>query len=174
MEITGSDVKSFLGSVLGWIVIPALVIYGYYYGSEAIEYIIIFYTLISFVLQLIIGGFLVAMMLFSDDINLKEDTLKDKKKIDAILKWNGKLSSKFHSFKMTVGSILYLGLAILIASTGSIWAALMFTLTFIVFKYIFLEIVKQLYEMVVPRIKEAAEKLHTEEILDIVGKGETE
>ena len=170
MEITGKDVQSVFTSILAWIVIPALIVYGYQYGNEASQYIAIFYMWIVFILQLVIGGFLVVMLALSDDIDLNNDTLKDKKKIDAILKWNEKLKSKFQSFKMTVSTILYLGLAVLIASTGAIWTALIFTLAFVVFKYIFLEIVKQLYEKIVPQVIEAAVKLQTEELLDKVDK----
>jgi len=174
MEVTSNDVKAFFTSIFSWVVIPALVVYGYYYGNEASQYIVIFYMWMIFVLQFFVGGFLILMLgLVGDEIDLNEDTLKDKKKIDAILKWNVKLKSKFHAFKMTISTILYFGLAILIASTGAVWTAFIFTLTFVVFKYIFMEIVKHLYEMIVPQVKAAAEKLQVDEILDIVGKGES-
>ena len=174
MEITSSGVKGFLSSLVHWIVAPTLIIYGYYYGIEASVYIVLFYMWIMFILQFFVGGFLILMLgLVGDEIDLNEDTLKDKKKIDAILKWNVKLKSKFHAFKMTISTILYFGLAILIASTGAVWTAFIFTLTFVVFKYIFMEIVKHLYEMIVPQVKAAAEKLQVDEILDIVGKGES-
>jgi len=174
MEVTSNDVKAFFTSIFSWVVIPALVVYGYYYGNEASQYIVIFYMWMIFVLQFFVGGFLILMIGLSDDLDLaSNDTLKDKKKIKAILKWNDKLKSKFQRFKMTTSTILHFGLAFLIASTGAIWTAFIFTLSFVVFKYIFMEIVKHLYEKIIPQIKEAAEKLQVDEILDIVGKGET-
>jgi putative Mn2+ efflux pump MntP len=124
MEITSANVKAFISSVVSWIVIPILIVYGYYLGNEPSQYIVIFYTWILFILQLFVGAFLVLMLVMAgDELEIKSDTLKDKKKIKAILKWNDKLSSKFHSFKMTTSTILHLGLAVLIASTGAIWTA---------------------------------------------------
>jgi len=165
-------IKTTLGNILGWLVIPAVVIYGYYYGNSACESITIFYMWIMFILELVITVVLLIVigMLDGDTIFGSKD-LKDKKKIESILKWDKKLNSKWYKFQTSMSSVLYTSLAVLIASTGSIWTAIVFGITFVFMKYIFLGLVKEIYKVIVPKVKKAADLLHTEELLDLVANG---
>jgi len=166
--------KQFFNSVVAWLVVPAMVIYGYLYGNVTSVYLVLFYIWIIFALQVFVSiCLIIVLVLADDDWIVDSDTLKNKKKIKAILKWNDKLKSSWYKLTTSASTILYLGLAVVIAASGAVGAAFLFTLTFVVFKYIFLETVKSLYERLSPQIKKAAEKLQMDEILDMVGKGES-
>ena len=169
-----SKIRTFFLNVLNWIVIPILVVYGYYYGNEASVSITLFYMWIMFVITGLASLLLGLAMMFGDgDIILNEDAMKDPKKLKALLKWNKKLKGKWFSFTLFTGTVLYTVLSVVIAASGAIWTAFMFILTFVVMKYIIFGIVKALYEDVIPEVEKAAEDLRVEEILDMVGKGES-
>ena len=155
--------KTFFLDLLNWVIFPAVVIYGYYYGNEACMSITILYLWIMFIFLFFINILLGLILLADTDLDLK-----DKKKLKAILKFNNKLKSKWFSFTTSVGFILYLGLAILIASTGSIWIAFMFILTFVVLKYVLLVVIKK----IILKIMAIIEEEYTEELLNIVRKGD--
>ena len=128
-------IKSFFLSLLNWIVIPALVVYGYYYGNEASVFIVLFYMWIMFFIMSIITV-LIGITINNDGITLDKDTINDSKKLKAYMKWGKKLKGKWFSFKMSVSTFLYIGLSIVIAASGAIWTAFVFIIIFVVIKYI--------------------------------------
>jgi hypothetical protein len=169
-----TKIRTFFLNVLSWIVIPALVVYGYYYGNEASVSITLFYMWVMFAVTSFASLFLGLAMLFSDgDMILNEDAMKNPKKLKALLKWNKKLKGKWFSFTRFTGTVLYTGLSVVIAASGAIWTAFMFILTFVVMKYIIFGIIKALYEDVIPKVEKAVEDLRVGEMLDLVGKGES-
>ena len=163
--------KSLFSSLLGWVIIPAVVIYGYYFGNEACMSITIFYMWIVFILMFFTTIALgLALLADTEALGLAlladtdlDTSIKDKKKLKAVLKWNDKLKSKWFNFTSSASSILYLGLAILIASIGNIWTAFMFTITFVLLKYVLLTIIKELHKKIVSKVKAIIEEEHTKD-----------
>jgi membrane protein implicated in regulation of membrane protease activity len=154
MKLTLS--KTLFSEIFRWIVVPGLVIYGFYFGSEAFAFITFFYTWVMFVLMLLFNiAFIIIVYAELDVMDHFED---DVKKAKEALKTNKKIRSNRFKFINGLATILYIGLAVLIASTGSVFMALVFLATFVISKFIILHLVKELLDKISSELEKIIEK----------------